>query len=49
MFQISNKQIETNQTKMKLLDFRFLLFEHTILFVCSQPDDNEQQSQQQVE
>jgi uncharacterized membrane protein len=45
--QISNKQIETIQSKkMKLIDF---VFEHTILFVCSQHVDNEQQSQQQIE
>jgi hypothetical protein len=35
-----------NVTKMKLIDF---VFEHTILFVCSQHVDNEQQSQQQIE
>jgi hypothetical protein len=45
IFQISNKQIETIQSNktIKLIDF---VFEHTILFVCSQHDDNEQQSQQ---
>jgi hypothetical protein len=48
IFQISNKQIETIQSKKHEIDIDFV-FEHTILFVCSQHDDNEQQSQQQIE
>jgi hypothetical protein len=36
-----------NQKKYEIdIDF---VFEHTILFVCSQHDDNEQQAQQQIE